>query len=74
MKHALAAACLALAASPAAAQMLDTSPEGIMNVARGFGTAQLETSSGGQPMVVHAHVPLSHWHVLQSHDQLAPSS
>ncbi len=51
MKHALAAACLALAASPAAAQMLDNSPEGIMNVARGFGTAQLETSSGGQPMV-----------------------
>jgi len=45
------ALALALTITPAAAQMLDNTAEGITAIARSFGSAQMETTSRGQPLV-----------------------
>ena len=52
MRPLLAACALALVtALPASAQMLGALPQDIVNVARGYGSANLEPSNNGQPMM-----------------------
>ena len=51
MKVMLATCLAAGIAMPAAAQMMGALPQDIVNVARGFGTADLDLSNPGQPLV-----------------------
>lgn len=51
MKLALATAALLALSTPVSAQVMVNTPEEILAVARGFGTASLRTSSTGQPIL-----------------------
>jgi len=51
MKRAYAIAAVLALAGPAAAQTMIPQPEGFLAIARGFGAAALQQSSGGQPLL-----------------------